>query len=95
MPAMDNLGSHLLAIRAYGVPQSAVQEIRCGYEQPDERCVWLEKRNTRVAFLDLLSHKEPIIQRFIATVEASLDGRDFPLNLEFALRVSNDTQALR
>jgi hypothetical protein len=28
-------------------------------------------------------------------VEASLDGRDFPLNLEFALRVSNDTQALR
>jgi hypothetical protein len=95
MPAMDNLGSHLLAIRAHGVPQSAVQEIRCGYEQPDERCVWLEKRNTRVAFLDLLSHKEPIIQRFIATVEASLDGRDFPLNLEFALRVSNDTQALR
>jgi hypothetical protein len=95
MPAMDNLGSHLLAIRAYAVPQSAVQEIRCGYEQPDERCVWLERRNTRVAFIDLLAHQEPIIQRFIAKVEASLDGRDFPVNLEFALRVSNDTQALR
>jgi hypothetical protein len=95
MPAMDNLGSHLLAIRAYGVPQSAVQEIRCGYEQPDERCVWLERRNTRVAFIDLLAHKEPIIQRFIAKVEGSLDGADFPLNLEFALRVSNDPQALR
>jgi predicted dehydrogenase len=95
MPAMDNLGSHLLAVRAYAVPQSAVQEIRCGYEQPDERCVWLERRNTRVAFIDLLAHQEPIIQRFIAKVEASLDGRDFPVNLEFALRVSNDTQALR
>jgi hypothetical protein len=95
MSATDNLGSHLHAIRAYGVPQSAVEEIRCGYEQPDERCVWLERRNTRVAFIDLLSHKEPIIQRFIAKVETSLDGRDFPLNLEFALRVSNDTQALR
>src|SRR5580692_678665 len=95
MPAMDNLGSHLLAIRAYAVPQSAVQEIRCGYEQPDERCVWLERPNTRAAFIDLLSRQEPIIQRFIAKVEASLDGRDFPLNLEFALRVSNDTQALR
>ena len=95
MPAMDNLGSHLLAVRAYAVPQSAVQEIRCGYEQPDERCVWLERRNTRVAFIDLLSQKEPIIQRFIAKVEGSLEGADFPLNLEFALRVSNDTQALR
>jgi predicted dehydrogenase len=95
IPAMDNLGVHLLAIRAYGVPQSGVQEIRCGYEQPDERCVWLERRNTRVAFIDLLANKEPIIQRFIAKVEASLEGADFPFDLEFALRVSNDGEALR
>ncbi len=95
MPAMDNLGSHLLAIRAYAAPQSAVQEIRCGYEQPDERCVWLEKRNTRAAFIDLLANKEPIIQRFIAKVEASLEGADFPLDLEFALRVSNEAKSLR
>lgn len=95
MPAMDNLGSHLLAIREYGVPQSAVQEIRCGYEQPNERSVWLERRNTRVAFIDLLANKEPIIQRFIAKVEASLDGPDFPLDLEFALRVSEEAEALR
>jgi hypothetical protein len=95
MPAMDNLGSHLLAIRAYAAPQSAVQEIRCGYEQPDERCVWLERRNTRAAFIDLLANREPIIQRFIAKVEASLEGADFPLDLEFALRVSNDAKSLR
>jgi hypothetical protein len=94
MPAMDNLGSHLLAIRAYAAPQSAVQEIRCGYEQPDERCVWLERRNTRAAFIDLLAYKEPIIQRFIAKVEASLEGVDFPLDLEFALQVSNDAKSL-
>lgn len=95
MPAIDNLGSHLLAIRAYAAPQSAVQEISCGYEQPDERCVWLERRNTRVAFIDLLANKEPIIQRFIAKVEASLEGADFPLDLEFALRVSNEVKSLR
>jgi Oxidoreductase family, NAD-binding Rossmann fold len=94
IPAIDNLGSHLLAIRAYAATQSALQEIRCGYEQPDERSVWLEKRNTRVAFIDLLANKEPIIQRFIAKVEASLEGEDFPLDLEFALRVANDTAAL-
>lgn len=95
MSALDNLGSHLLAIRAYAAPKSALQEILCGYEQPDERCVWLEKRNTRVAFIDLLANKEPIIQRFIAKVEASLEGADFPLDLEFALRVANETEALR
>lgn len=95
MSAMDNLGSHLLAIRAYAAPKSALQEIRCGYEQPDERSVWLEKRNTRVALIDLLANKEPIIQRFIARVEASLEGASFPLDLEFASRVANDAGALR
>jgi predicted dehydrogenase len=95
MPALDNLGCHLLAIRAYAAPKSSVQEIRCGYEQPDQRCVWLEKRNSRVAFIDLLATKERIIQRFIAKVEASLEVVDFPLDLEFALRVASDTAALR
>lgn len=95
MPAMDNLGSHLLAIRSYAAPQSTVQEIRCGYEQPDERYVWLERRNTRAAFIDLLANKEPIIQRFVAKVEASLEGADFPFDLEFALRVSNEAKSLR
>ncbi len=95
MSAVENLGSHLLAIRAYAAPHSASQEIRCGYEQPDERSVWLEKRNTRVAFIDLLANKELIIQRFIAKVEASLEGADFPFDLDFAMRVANDTQALR
>jgi hypothetical protein len=95
MSAMDNLGSHLLAIRAYAVPKSAIQEIRCGYEQPDERCVWLERRNTRAAFIDLLANKEPIIQRFVAKLEASLEGADFPLDLEFALKVAHGTGALR
>lgn len=95
MPAMDNLGSHLLAIRAYAAPKSTVQEIRCGYEQPNERCVWLEKRNSRAAFLDLLANKEPIIQRFAAKVEASLGGSDFPFDLEFAQNIANETAALR
>ncbi|HXJ04759.1 MAG TPA: Gfo/Idh/MocA family oxidoreductase [Candidatus Acidoferrum sp.] len=95
MAAMDNLGSHLLAIRAYATPQCALQEIRCGYEQPDERCVWLERRRARAAFIDLLANKEPIIQRFIAKVEASLEGKDFPLDLDFASRVSENAQDLR
>lgn len=92
--AMDNLGSHLLAIRAYAVPQSAIQEIRCGYEQPDERFVWLERRNARAASINLLENKEPIIQRFAAKVEGALEGAEFPLDLQFALRVAEDAAEL-
>jgi predicted dehydrogenase len=94
MTAMDNLGSHLLAIRAYAVPQSAVLEIRSGYQQPDERCVWVERRNTRAAFINLLASKERIIQKFIAKVERSLEGAEFPLDLQFALGVANDAKGL-
>lgn len=95
MSAMDNLGTHLLAIRAYAVPQSAVLQIRCGYEQPDERCVWLERRKARAAFIDLLATKELIIQRFISRFEAATNGGEFPLDLNFALEVAEEADALR
>lgn len=95
MRAIDNLGSHLLAIRAYAVPQSAVLQIRCAYEQPDERCVWLERRKARAAFIDLLASKELIIQRFISKFEAAMNGAEFPLDLDFALQVSEEVDALR
>lgn len=95
MQAIDNLGSHLLAIRAYAAPQSAVVQIRSGYQRPDERCVWLERRKARAAFIDLLASKELIIQKFIAKFETAIDGEDFPLDLEFALQVSEEVDALR
>ncbi|HKV24861.1 MAG TPA: hypothetical protein VJN93_09755 [Candidatus Acidoferrum sp.] len=94
MSALENLGSHLLAIRAYAAPESIVQEVRCGYEQADQRCAWLERRNTRVAFIDLLASKERIIQRYIAKLEASTRTADFPFGLDFALRVARDTASL-
>lgn len=95
MLALDNLGSHLLAVRAYAVPQSNVRGILCGYGQPDERCVWLEKDGVRVAFLNFLETKQNIIQRFIAKLEASLEAADFPLDLQFAQRVADETDAVR
>ena len=85
----------MLSIREYAVPQSAVREIRCGYEQPDERDVWLERHNTRVALINLLENKQPIIQQFMARVEAATNGAHFPFGLEFALRVSAAVAALK
>ena len=88
LPALDNLGSHLFAIHQYCVPDSSIIEIDCDYNQPDDRRVWLENQTQRVAEIDLLANQEPIIQRFIARVEAATDGESFPLDLRFALKVA-------
>lgn len=95
IPAIDNLGCHLMAIREYAVPSSAVSEIRCGYELPDERLIWIDRGDRRLASIDLFSHGQPIIQRFMQKVEAALDGAAFPFDLEFALRVANELSVFK
>ena len=93
--ALDDLGSHLLAIRTYAVPQSTISEICCGYEMPDERRVWLEEHGREVASIDFLNRNEPVIQRFIHRLEAGVAGAEFPFDLEFASRVADDLDALK
>ncbi|MGH9563516.1 MAG: hypothetical protein ACRD3S_18855, partial [Terracidiphilus sp.] len=93
--AIDDLGSHLLAVRAYAAPDSVISDVRCGYELPDERRVWLESRGERIFSLDFLRNQEPIIQRFIALLEASMHGAEFPFDLEFALRVADGIAELK
>jgi predicted dehydrogenase len=93
--AMDELGSHLLAMRDHAVPQSSVSEIVCGYEMREERRIWVEKPDKQSASIDFLTAKEPIIQRFIAGVEAALDGAELQFGLDFALRVAGEIEALK
>ena len=88
IPAADNLGCHLLAIREYAVPQSGLAGISCEYERADERRVWLEKNHREIAPIDFLGSKEPIIQRYVAKFEGGLDGTSFPFDLEFAARTA-------
>jgi len=95
IPAIDNLGCHLLAIREYAVPSTQVSEIRCSYERPDERLVWLEKEGRKLSSIDLSAHGQPIVQRFMEKVEAALDGAAFPFDLEFALRVAKELNAYK
>jgi Oxidoreductase family, NAD-binding Rossmann fold len=89
LSALDNLGSHLFSIHEYCVPDAAIAEIDCAYEMRDERRVWLDELNRRIAEIDLLANKEPIIQRFIASVEAGVRGEDFSFGLQFALNVAD------
>jgi hypothetical protein len=93
--AMQNLGSHLMAMREYAVPHSRLSKIYCGYELPDERMVWLDSEKQRVATIDFLGSKEPIVQRFLARFENSLDGTTFPFDFVFAHRVNENLRLTR
>jgi len=93
--AMQNLGSHLLAMHAFALPQSGIDEIRCAYETRDQRLIWLDSREKRIETVDFFNSKEPIIQRFLAQFESSMDGAAFRLDLKFALRVNEELEGLR
>ena len=92
--AMQNLGTHLVAMREYAVPHSRLSNIYCGYELPDERTVWLDSAERRVATIDFLGSKEPIVQRFLARFENSLDGSTFPFDFAFAQRVNENVRLI-
>jgi hypothetical protein len=92
--AMQNLGTHLVAMREYAVPHSRLSNIYCGYELPDERTVWLDSAERRVATVDFLGSKEPIVQRFLARFENSLDGSTFPFDFAFAQRVNENVRLI-
>lgn len=95
LPAIDNLGCHLFAIREFAVPASEAAEVLCAYERPDERLVWLEQGGRRIASTDLCKGSERIIQVFLTKIEAALDGAAFPFDLDFALRVANQLNAFK
>jgi hypothetical protein len=77
-------------MREYAVPLSRLSKIHCGYELPDERMVWLDSDKQRVATIEFLGSKEPIVQRFVARFENSLDRTTFPLDFGFAQRVNEN-----
>lgn len=91
---LANLGSHLLAIRAYAVPESRILEVICGYEQPETRRVWVEKKDGSRATIEFLKNQEPIIQRFVHRFEAASELGSFPFDLSFAERVAEELATL-
>ena len=95
LPAIDNLGCHLLAIRELAVPASQIAELQCAYQRPDERLVWLEQNGRRIASIDLFRGSDRIIQEFMKKAEAALDGASFPFDLDFAFRVESQLNAFK
>ena len=95
IPALDNLGCHLMAIREFAAPASEICELACGYEGPEERAVWLERCGRRVASIDLRQGSGLIIQEFMKKVETALEAAAFPFDLGFAWRVANQLNAYK
>ena len=95
IPAIHNLGCHLMAIHEFAAPASEICDLRCAYERPGKRFVWLEREGEQIASIDLLKGSERIIQEFMKKVEAALDSATFPLDLNFALRVANQLSAYK
>jgi predicted dehydrogenase len=93
--AVHNLGSHLMAIRNYAVPQAHIAEFTCRYEAPDERQVWVETNGGCVASINFLRNCEPIVQRFIERVENAINGAPFAFGVDFALTVAENTNPLK
>ena len=93
--ALDNLGTHLLAISKYAVPQARLSQIQCGYGTADQRKVWVEKAGKVVASIDFLENREPIIQRFIDLADRAVHGASFPFGIDFALQVGEAIRALK
>jgi hypothetical protein len=94
IPAKHNLGSHLVAMHEYAVPRSAISKIDCHYEAVDQRRVFLEGNEGRVGEIDFLGSAEPVIQRFLALFEKSLDGGEFLFDFDFGLRVKETLDRL-
>jgi len=95
IPPLENLGSHLLAIREYAVPAAKITDLQCAHDRSDERLVWMEKDGQALSSINLLTHGQPIVQGFIKKVEAALDGAAFPYDLNFALRVAQALNACK
>jgi hypothetical protein len=93
--AMDNLGTHLLAMRAYAAPESTLAEINCSYGQRDERRAWLKNGQGATDAIDFLANREPILQRFVEKFESALDGEPLVCDLDFALKVAAEADKLR
>jgi predicted dehydrogenase len=89
LPAVQNLGCHLLAIREHAVPDARIGEIACGYERERARIVSIEDPEGNTTELDFTYNDEPIIQRYVDAFERALDAGHFDFDLNFAGRVAN------
>lgn len=94
IPAVYNLGSHLLAIKCFHFPTAKTKYINTGYKSLESRLIKV-KSMEKEYILNFLNNSEPIVQRFIESFEAALvSSTIFPINLELELKISFEINEL-
>lgn len=93
--ALENLGSHILAIRRYVCPDAELLSLEVEYDAENTRCVKLHYDKS-VDYIDFSNNKEPIVQRFVASFLNGVDHGDaFMFDLDFASKVSADMEKIK
>jgi hypothetical protein len=88
------LGSHLLAMRRFAVPDAIIGMIHCRYLSVDRRSVWLERDGEKITSVDFTINKQPLIQRYIHAFESGRQGRVALFGLEFAGQIEAEVHNL-
>jgi hypothetical protein len=86
--ALENLGSHLIAVKEFAAPAATLGALRCAYGERPMRRVWLEIGRGQQDVIDFTATSEPILQRFIRMVEDAIGGAPCSLDLAFAERIA-------
>ncbi len=90
IPAIYNLGTHLLAIKELYFPDAFIKGIHTGYNMLDKRRIRIQS-TTQCYEIDFQNNNEPLIQRFIFDFENHLNSKkEFPLNLMFSLNINKE-----
>jgi len=88
------LGSHLLAMRRFAVPDATIGRLDCRYESADRRSVSLEKEGVELASIDFTLNQQPLIQRYIHAFELARTQRLSLFGLDFAARIAAEVRGL-
>jgi hypothetical protein len=95
IPAINNLGVHLLAIKNVHFPNSHIKKIHSKYEAEDLRNVSISHPNY-FSKINFLKNDEHLIERFISDFENSIiKNKIFPLDLMVMLRINKDIENLK
>jgi hypothetical protein len=95
VPAINNLGVHLLAIKNVHFPYSHIKKIHSKYKTEDLRNVSISHPDY-FSKINFLKNDEPLIERFIFDFENSIiKNKSFSLDLMVMLKINKDIVDLR
>lgn len=94
IPALQNLGIHIAAIRRRWFSSARLVNVEAAYGTRERRLIELASRGMKTG-VDFTNQRQPVIQRFIEDFESHIrTGTRFPLDLEFARASLSDLESL-